>query len=282
MLLSFGGLSLSLSVPRCGKPPSPGGFHYPPVAPGGGSSFVRFRTAAHAAKPPPAPPRGGSCKKVSRRVFGCLLCVFVPCVSLRFLSAFSPLLSLLGCRSFCHGSSRYALYFLRNELSDFLPCPHTAATYRRKHVRQYAVWITQRIIRFIFPVIDFCRNELSKKAFSLTGKKGALQTLHWYLIKTTIYLLGKIVEMTIYSSCCLCILHHWGVKKDHSPLMIAPPCGRPFSHFLHATWSPAERRNARQSFILGHTFARFSILTIFAQKKDCRTKSLCRTLFFMI
>ena len=139
MLLSFGGLSLSLSVPRCGKPPSPGGFHYPPVAPGGGSSFVRFRTAAHAAKPPPAPPRGGSCKKVSRRVFGCLLCVFVPCVSLRFLSAFSPLLSLLGCRSFCHGSSRYALYFLRNELSDFLPCPHTAATYRRKHVRQYAV-----------------------------------------------------------------------------------------------------------------------------------------------
>ena len=118
MLLCFGGLSLSLSVHVCGKPPSPGGSGYPPVAPGGGSSFVRFRTAAHAAKPPPAPPQGGSRKKVCWRVFGCLLCVCVCCISLRFLSGFSPFLSLLGCRSFCHGSSRFALNFLRNELSD--------------------------------------------------------------------------------------------------------------------------------------------------------------------
>ena len=148
MLLSFGGLSLSLSVPRCGKPPSPGGFHYPPVAPGGGSSFVRFRTAAHAAKPPPAPPRGGSRKGTLRRVFVGLLRVCVSCVSLRFLSASSPLSSLLGCRSFCHGSSRYALHFLPDDLSVFYPRLHTAATYRRKHVRRHIVRLGGRFIIF--------------------------------------------------------------------------------------------------------------------------------------
>lgn len=151
MLLSFGGLSLSLSVHVCGKPPSPGGSHYPPVAPGGGSSFVRFRTAAHAAKPPPSPPEGGSRKNVSRRVFGCLLCVCVRCVSLRFLSVFSPFLSLLGCRSFCHGSSRYALHFWADDLSDFLPRQCTAAICRRKHARRHIVRFAGRFIIFSTP-----------------------------------------------------------------------------------------------------------------------------------
>ena len=131
-------------------------------------------------------------------------------------------------------------------------------------------------------MIDFCRNELSKKAFSLIGKKGALKVLHWYLIKTTIYPLGIVVEMTIYSPCCRCTLYHWGVKKDHSPLMIAPPCGRPFSHFHHATWSPAKRRDSGRFSLLGFTFGGISILTISAQKKGCGIKNIYRTVFIMI
>ena len=151
MLLCFGGLSFSRSVHVYGKPPSPGGFGYPPVAPGGGSSLVHFRTAAHAAKPPPAPPQGGSRKKVCWRVFGCLLCVCVCWVPLRFLSGFSPFLSLLGCRSFCHGSSRYTLHFYPDDLSDFLPRQCTAATYRRKHTRRHIVRITGRFITISTP-----------------------------------------------------------------------------------------------------------------------------------
>lgn len=151
MLLSFGGLSLSRSIPGYGKPPSPGGSGYPPVAPGGGFSLVRFRTAAHAAKPPPSPPRGGCRKKVSWRVFGCLLCVCVCCVSLRFLSGFSPFLSLLGCRSICRGSSRYALYFWADDLSVFISRQCTAAMCRRKHARRHIVRITGRFIIFSTP-----------------------------------------------------------------------------------------------------------------------------------
>ena len=151
MLLCFGGLSFSRSVHVYGKPPSPGGFGYPPVAPRRGSSLVHFRTAAHAASPPPTPPKGWGGKKVYWRVFGCLLCVCVCWVFLRFLSGFSPFLSLLGCRSFCHGSSRYALHFYPDDLSDFLPRQCTAATYRRKHTRRHIVRITGRFITISTP-----------------------------------------------------------------------------------------------------------------------------------
>lgn len=42
--------------------------------------------------------------------------------------------------------------------------------------------------------------------------------LRWYLIKTTIYPLGIVVEITIDSLYCLCILYHWGDYMAFSPL----------------------------------------------------------------
>ena len=87
----------------------------PPVAPGGGFTLSHFRTAAHAARPPPAPPQGGCLKSISRGHFPFIFARFrracISTHSLRFLYVFSPLLSLLGCRSLCHGSSRFALHF---------------------------------------------------------------------------------------------------------------------------------------------------------------------------
>ena len=180
MLLCFGGLSFVRSVHVYGKPPSPGGSGLPPVAPGGGSSLTHFRTAAHAAKPPPAPPSGGCRKGTLRRVFFGLLLVCVCRVSLRFLSAFSPFLSLVGCRSFCRGSSRFALHFLPDDLSYFLPRLHTTRGTCCRRVRRHIVRLAGRFIIF-----SVCRTIYQILIFAMyfclqIAKKGALKMLRWY------------------------------------------------------------------------------------------------------
>ena len=63
----------------------------PPVAPGGGFTLTHFRTTAHAQKPPPAPPRGGSLQSFFRGYFPFIFARFrgvrISPLSLRFFSA---------------------------------------------------------------------------------------------------------------------------------------------------------------------------------------------------
>lgn len=124
----------------------------PPVAPRGGFTLSHFRTAAHAAKPPPAPPSGGCSELILRGHFPFIFARFRrACIythPLRFLSGFSPLLSLLGCRSLCYGSSRFALHFLPDDLSVFLPRLHTISGTRCRRVRRHIVWLAGRFISF--------------------------------------------------------------------------------------------------------------------------------------
>lgn len=124
----------------------------PPVAPRGGFTLSHFRTAAHAAKPPPAPPPGGCSELILRGHFPFIFARFRrACIythPLRFLSGFSPLLSLLGCRSLCYGSSRFALHFLPDDLSAFLHRLHTISGTRCRRVRRHIVWLAGRFISF--------------------------------------------------------------------------------------------------------------------------------------
>lgn len=72
-----------------------GCLYCPPVAPGGGFTLTHFRTAAHAAKPPPAPPKGGCLKSFFRGhfpfIFARFLRVRISPLSLRFFSALGVL-----------------------------------------------------------------------------------------------------------------------------------------------------------------------------------------------
>ena len=193
----------------------------PPVAPGGGFTLTHFRTAAHAAKPPPAPPSGGCSELILRGHFPFIFARFrQTCIythPLRFLSGFPPFLSLLGCRSLCYGSSRFALYFQRNNLSVLVSVVTGLSQFMLWFFSLCSLFSTQQFISFgvcrvlclayIFAMGDACPYMQKRKP----------QGFRWYLKKTTIYPFSTLRKHSSFICLVLFPLHPWGGYKIFSP-----------------------------------------------------------------